>query len=433
VPEARLSPRLTQVTDVVAALGRDVWIEDTEGQKYLDFTSGIGVVNTGHCHPAVIAAAKGQLERIVHAQFTTVLHKPLLDLTRRLGETMPIGLDRAFFASAGTEVVEASIRLARQATRRTNIIAFTGGFHGRTAGSLSLTSSSTAYRAGLQPLMGGVFFSPYPYAYRLGLSEDEATRYALRELDEVLATQTAPAETAAFVVEPILGEGGYVPATPGFLEGLRERADACGSLLIFDEIQSGFGRSGRFWAHQHTEASPDVLITAKGLASGFPLSSMWASEEVMAKSWPGSQGGTYGGNAVSCAAAIATLDVIEHEHLVKRAASRGDYLLARLREVAADFSQIGDLRGKGLMVASEFVDKDGLADRSTAAAIREEMERRRVLMLTCGPRGNVLRWIPPLTVSTEHIDTAVVAFRQSLESILEQGRDTPTDRGLLIR
>ncbi|MFV1962718.1 MAG: aspartate aminotransferase family protein, partial [Acidimicrobiia bacterium] len=406
---------------MVAATGRDVWIEDTEGRQYLDFTSGIGVTNTGHCHPTVVAAAKKQIDRIIHAQYTTVLHQPLLELTSRLGEKMPSGLDRAFFASAGTEAVEAGIRLARQATGRTNIVAFTGGFHGRTVGSLSLTSSNTAYRAGLQPLMGGVFFSPYPYGYRLGLSEDEATRYALRELDEIFATQTDPVETAAFIVEPVLGEGGYVPSTAGFLEGLRERADACGSLLIFDEIQSGFGRSGRFWAHQHTEASPDVLITAKGLASGFPLSSMWAPEEIMAKAWPGSQGGTYGGNAVACAAAIATLDVIESEHLVERAADRGDYLLARLKELAAGFPQIGDVRGRGLMVATEFVDQGGVADRSTAAAVRQGMEHRKVLMLTCGPRGNVLRWIPPLTVTREHIDTALDAFRRSLELVLEPG------------
>lgn len=423
MPDAALSPHLKQATGVVVARGEGAWVEDASGRRFLDFTSGIGVLNTGHSHPTVVAAAHRQIERFVHAQYTTVLHEPLLELTRRLGERMPPGLDRAFYASAGTEAVEAGIRLARHATGRTNIVAFSGGFHGRTAGSLALTSSRVTYRAGLQPLMGGVFFAPFPHAFRLGLTPAEATSRALDGLDEVFETLSAPEETAAVIVEPVLGEGGYVPATPGFLEGVRERTAAHGILLILDEIQAGIGRTGRFWGHEHAAIVPDAIVTAKGLASGFPLSALWAPEEIMARAWPGSQGGTYGGNAVACAAAIATLEVIESEQLVHRAERRGAVLLARLREITAGSPLVGDVRGIGLMVATEFSAWNGVAGSALAAAVRRAMERRGVLMLTCGPQGEVLRWIPPLIVSEEEIEHAIHVFGESLEAV-RSGRDT---------
>ncbi|MFN7124120.1 MAG: aminotransferase class III-fold pyridoxal phosphate-dependent enzyme, partial [Hydrogenophaga sp.] len=228
------------------------------------------------------------------------------------------------------------LRLVRHATGRPNIVVFQGSFHGRTIGAASLTTSGTKFRAGFSPLMGGVVVSPFPAAYRYGWSEQEATAFALRELDYVLATTTAPAETAAFLVEPVLGEGGYVPANAAFMAGLRERADQHGILLVVDEVQTGWGRTGRFWGHDHFEVRPDVLVTAKGLASGFPLSGIAASRELMSKAWPGSQGGTYGGNAVACAAAIATLDVIVEEELVENARVVGAALARGLSKVAAD-------------------------------------------------------------------------------------------------
>jgi 4-aminobutyrate aminotransferase len=402
-----LSPILRQATPVLAARGEGVHLFDEAGRRYLDFTAGIGVTSTGHCHPKVVAAAQRQVATLVHGQYTTVMHRPLLELSERLGDVLPGGLDALFFVNSGSEAVEASVRLARHATGRPHVVVFQGSFHGRTFGAAAMTTSGTKFRAGFGPLMGGVVVAPFPAAHRWGWSEDEAARFALRELDLVLASTSAPAETAAFVVEPVQGEGGYVPASTAFLAGLRERADEHGILLIVDEVQTGFGRTGRFWGHQHFDVRPDVLITAKGLASGFPLSAIAAPTALMGKAWPGSQGGTYGGNAVSCAAALATLEVIEEEKLVDNAAHRGDQLREGLEKVASGTPAIGDVRGLGLMQATEFVTPDGEPDAATAAKAQQAAADRGLLLLTCGTFGNVVRMIPPLVVQPEHVDEAL--------------------------
>src|SRR5690625_134028 len=320
---ASLSPHLKQATPVTVdhALGSHIY--DVEGRKHLDFTAGIGVVSTGHCHPRVVAAAQQQVGSLIHGQYTTVMHRPLLELTERLARVLPAQLDSLFFANSGSEAVEAALRLVRQATGRPNIIAFHGGFHGRTVAAASLTTSGTKFRSGFAPLMAGVHISPFPDHYHFGWSQEEATRFALNQLDYTLQTMSAPEDTAAFIVEPVLGEGGYVPANAEFFAGLRERADRHGILLIVDEIQTGWGRTGEFWGGDHFDAKPDVITTAKGLASGFPLSAIAASEELMSKAWPGSQGGTYGANAVACSAAIATMEVIQEENLVANSRERG--------------------------------------------------------------------------------------------------------------
>jgi 4-aminobutyrate aminotransferase len=418
---AVLSPLLQQSSDVLAVRGEGCYLEGEDGRRYLDFTAGIGVTSTGHCHPRVVAAVQQQAAELVHGQYTTVRHPRLLELTERLGDVLPTGIDTVFYASAGTEAIEAAIRLARPATGRTNLLAMQGGFHGRTAGSLALTTSKTALRAGLQPLVGAVFTTPFPYPFHYGWDEEQATRFCLRELDHVLATLTAPEETAAIFVEPVLGEGGYVPATAGFLQGLRERCDAHGILLVVDEVQTGVGRTGRFWGHQHFGVTPDVLVTAKGLASGFPLSAMAASADLMGKGWPGSQGGTYGGNAVSCAAAIATLEVVEEEGLVANAAEVGAHLLDRLRVLAKEQEAIGDVRGLGLMVGVELVDGDGRPDGDLAKRTLKEAEQSGLLVLLCGPYGNVVRLIPPLVVSEEQVDDAVEIFAEAVDRARDSG------------
>jgi 4-aminobutyrate aminotransferase len=391
-----------------------VYLYGEDGRRYLDFTAGIGVTSTGHCHPRVVEAVREQAGKLIHGQYTTVLHRPLLTLTERLGEVLPDGLDSLFFANSGSEAVEAALRLARHATGRSNVVVFHGSFHGRTVGAASMTTSSTKFRAGFAPLMGGVVVSPFPTAYRYGWTEQEATRFALRELDYILRTLTAPAETAAFFVEPVLGEGGYVPANTEFLRGLAERADRHGILLVVDEVQTGFGRTGRFWGHDHFDVRPDVLITAKGLASGFPLSAIAAPEELMSQAWPGSQGGTYGGNAVACAAAIATLDVIQSEGLVENAATQGARLREGLSEVAADAPAIGDVRGLGLMLGNEFVDADGNPDPGAAARVQKAAGTAGLLLLTCGAAGNVVRMIPPLVVNADQIDEALALWREAV-------------------
>ncbi|MBK1785787.1 aspartate aminotransferase family protein [Prauserella cavernicola] len=404
---AKLSPLLKQATPVVVDHGEGAYLYDVDGRRHLDFTAGIGVTSTGHCHPRVVAAAQEQVGKLIHGQYTTVMHKPLLELTERLTEVLPSGLDSLFFSNSGSEAVEAALRLTRQATGRPNVIVFQGGFHGRTVAAATMTTSGTRFSAGFSPLMGGVHVAPFPFAYRYGWDEKTATDFALRELDYLFATQTSPAETAAFFIEPMLGEGGYVPANPEFMAGLRQRADEHGILLVIDEIQTGFGRTGKFWGHQHFDVRPDVITIAKGLASGFPISGIAASQELMAKAWPGSQGGTYGGNAVACAAAVATLGVIQDEGLVENAAARGRQLLEGARAVADKTPAIGDVRGLGLLVGSEFVTPEGKPDNATASAAQKLAAERGLLMLTCGAHMNVVRMIPPLIVTSEQIDDAL--------------------------
>ena len=411
---AQLSPVLGQATNVLAERGEGVYLYDEAGNRYLDFTAGIGVTSTGHCHPRVVQAAQEQVAKLIHGQYTTVMHRPLLRLTERLGEVLPDGLDRLFYVNSGSEAVEAAVRLARQATGRQNIVVFHGSFHGRTMGAAALTTSGLKFRAGIGPLMPGAAVAPFPQAYRYGWSEAEATRFALRELDYLLATVTSPQDTAAFMVEPVLGEGGYIPAPPGFLEGLRERAERHGILLIADEVQTGFGRTGRFWGHEHFAVRPDVLITAKGLASGFPLSAIAAPAELMSRAWPGSQGGTYGGNAVACAAALATIDVIQDEGLVANAAEMGQRLQDGLRKVAAEHAVIGDVRGLGLMVASEFSTADGEPDAAAAQRAQRAAAERGMLLLMCGAHGNVVRMVPALVVTADQIDEALRIWSEAV-------------------
>ena len=414
---AELSQILNQATGVIAARGEGVHLFDEDGQRFLDFTAGIGVTSTGHCHPRVVEAAQRQVETLIHAQYTTVMHRPLLTLVDRLGEVLPVGLDRMFLANSGSEAVEAALRLSRQATGRPNVIVFHGGFHGRTVAAASMTTSGAKFRSGFSPIMSGVHISPFPDPTHFGWPVEEATDFALRQLDYVLQTVSSPLDTAAFLIEPVLGEGGYVPANERFFAGLRERADRHGILLVVDEVQTGWRRTGRFWGGEHFDARPDVLITAKGLASGFPLSAIAAPADLMAKAWPGSQGGTYGANAVACAAALATLDVIQDEKLVENAAERGDQLKAALSDVAARHEQITDVRGLGLMVGTEFRDAAGDPDGATAGAAQQEAARRGLLLLTCGAWGQVVRFIPALVVQPEHVDEASSIWADSVAAV----------------
>jgi 4-aminobutyrate aminotransferase len=412
---ARLSPVLQQATPVQVARGEGVHLYDTDGRRHLDFTAGIGVTSTGHCHPRVVAAAQEQVGTLIHGQYTTVMHQPLLRLAERMGDVLPAGMDRVFFLNSGSEAVEASVRLARHATGRQIVVAFDGGFHGRTMGAAALTTSGAKIRAGIGPMMGGVEFAPFPYAFRYGWSEEETVAFCLRELDRILITAAPARDVAAFLIEPVLGEGGYVPTPPAFLTGLRERADAHGILLIADEVQTGYGRTGRFWGHQHTEGlTPDILITAKGLASGFPLSAIAAPEAIMERALPGSQGGTYGGNAVSCAAALATLDVIQDENLVENAREQGLRLRDGLSKVAAEHPGIADVRGLGLMVGNEFRTADGAPDAAGAAKAHAAAAERGLLLLTCGPFGNVVRMIPPLVVTEEQVQEALSIWESAV-------------------
>ncbi|HVM24271.1 MAG TPA: aspartate aminotransferase family protein, partial [Candidatus Limnocylindrales bacterium] len=340
---------------------------------------------------------------------------------RRLPERFPnrapdveIG---AFLSNSGAEAVEAAIKLAKYTTRRPAVVAFRGGFHGRTHGAMALTSSGIKYRAHYEPLMGGVHFVPFPYPLRMG-GADAALAATMAAIDDLFATLIAPDDVAAFIVEPILGEGGYVIPPDGFLPALREVADRHGILLAVDEVQTGYGRTGRFFATDWTDAAPDIVIMAKGIASGLPLSGILARRELLDRWGPGAHGGTYGGNAVACAAALATLDVIEAEQLPERAQRVGDRMLAALHEVAAGRPAVAEVRGRGLMLAIEFADGRALTPRpDLAKRLLAESMARNLLLLTCGTHGQTVRIIPPLVTTDDEVDLAVKIIGESLEAV----------------
>ena len=409
-----ISPVWTRYTPIVAERAVGAYVYDRDGTRYLDFTSGIGVTNTGHCHPKVVRAIQEQAAKLLHGQVNIIFHPPLLELAEELRTIVPQGLDCFFFSNSGAEAVEGAVKLARHATGRPNVIVFQGSFHGRTALTMALTTSKTIYRAGYQPLPAGGFVAPYPYAYRYGWTPEETEAFCLRELELLLKTQTAPSETAAILVEPVLGEGGYVVPTPSFLKGLRRICDEHDILLIADEIQSGFGRTGKWFAIQHFGVAPDILTMAKGLASGLPLSGVAARRELMERWIPGSHGGTYGGNAVACAAAVATIRAIREECLLENAQRMGALLMGQLQSLQEEFPVIGDVRGLGLMIGAEFTDLDGTPDKDLAKAVVKGCLERHLLLLTCGPWDNTVRWIPPLVVTQEQIEEALVTFKDAL-------------------
>jgi 4-aminobutyrate aminotransferase len=402
---------------LVVERGEGPYLFTTDGRRLLDFTSGIGVTNTGHSHPRVVKAIQDQAAKLLHGQVNIVYHQPLIQLTEALQQVLPAPLDTFFFSNSGAEILEAAVKLAKQATHRPNIIVFSGSFHGRTHLTMAMTTSKTVYRAGYSPLVPGIFVAPYPYAYHYGWDEDTTTDFCLRELKQLLKGQTAPDETAAIVIEPVLGEGGYVVPPVRFMRELRELCDHYGILLVADEVQSGFGRTGRWFGFEHFGIVPDLVTMAKGLASGLPLSGLAASRELMDK-WPtGSHGGTYGANAVACASAVATLQVLRDERLVENSAAMGSVMMAGLRRLQEDHPEIGDVRGRGLMVATEFTKPGGASHEpwtDRAKAVTKAALDGGLMLLTCGSYDNTIRWIPPLVVNEAQVKDALSMFEQAL-------------------
>jgi 4-aminobutyrate aminotransferase len=413
---SHLSPVWGRVTDLVIERGKGSYVYTTDDKKYLDFTSGIGVTHTGHSHPTVVKAIQDQAAKIMHAQVNCYFHAPLVSLSQKLNEVTPANIDTFFFSNSGAEAVEGAVKLARHYTKRTNVIVFQGSFHGRTAQTMAMTTAKTVYRVNYQPLPGGVFVAPFPYGYRYGLNDEAVSQWALRELDLILHTQSAPEETAAIVIEPVLGEGGYVPAPPQFLQGLREVCDEHGILLVMDEVQSGFGRTGKFFAHEYAGIKTDVMVMAKGLGSGFPISAIGASQAVMSQWQTGTHGGTYGGNAMGCVAAEATIKVLQEEGLLENATERGAQLQDGLTELQGRFPVMGDVRGLGLMVGCEFTNpKSGQPDADiTKKVVGHALDEGNLILLTCGMYGNTIRWIPPLVVSEAQINEGLEIFERAL-------------------
>ncbi len=415
-PLYHLSPVWTHLTTIQPVRGEGIYLYDADGKRYLDFTSGIGVTNTGHAHPRVVAAIQEQVAHLIHGQVNIVISPALVELSNKLNEVTPPQIDCFFISNSGAEATEGAVKLARQATKRQNVIVFQGSFHGRTAQTMAMTTSKTGYRAGYQPLPGGVFVSPYPYSYRLGMDDEKATDYCLNELNTLLKSQTAPEETAAIVIEPVLGEGGYVPAPARFLRELRALCDHYGIMLVIDEVQTGFGRTGKMFAFEHAGIVPDILIMAKGLGSGVPISAIGASRALMEKWPPGSHGGTYGGNALAAAAGVATIGVMRDEDLPGNSTRMGAHLIEGLKELQAEYPIIGDVRGRGLMIGVEFGAFDQ-PDKEVTKAVQQACLDRDLLLLTCGTFDNVIRWIPPLVVNEGQIDEALGLFAEALGSV----------------
>lgn len=415
----QLSPVWTHLSQLVVERAEGCYLYDGQGNQYLDFTSGIGVTNTGHCHPRVVRAIQEQAAKLLHGQANIVFSPSLIRLVEELQTVVPAGLDGFFFSNSGAEAVEGAVKLARHATGRPNVIVFQGSFHGRTNLAMAMTTSKTIYRVGYQPLAAGVFVAPYPYRYRYGWDEQTTVDYCLRELDFLLHSQTAPEETAAIIIEPVLGEGGYVVPPAGFMHALRQLCNQHGILLIFDEVQSGFGRTGRFFAAEHFDLTPDILVMAKGLASGLPMSGIAAPLDLMKKWQPGSHGGTYGGNPVTAAAAVATIQVIRDEGLLANATERGQQLRDGLEELQGRYPFMGDVRGLGLMVGLEIGVPGRGPDPDLTKRIQTQCLEQKLLLLTCGTYGNVIRWVPPLVVSEAQINQALTILDEAFNEIFE--------------
>ena len=413
-----LSPVWTHLTEIEATSGKGIYLYDEAGNQYIDFTSGIGVINTGHCHPRVVEAVQEQAAKLLFGQINCVLAPPTIRLAEKLNQITPSHIDRFFFSNSGAEATEASIKLAKSATGRNNVIVFQGSFHGRTHLAMAMTTSATVYRYKYQPLPAGIFVSPFPYSYYYGWDDERTVDFCIKQLDLLLRGQTAPEETAAIIIEPVLGEGGYVPAPPRFLQHLREICDKHGILLILDEVQSGFGRTGKMFCFEHAEVKPDIIVMAKGLGSGLPISAIASTSEIMAKWKPGTHGGTYGGgSAIGAAAACATLDVLQEEGIVRNAKDRGEQLMHGLKQLQKRHPVIGDVRGLGLMLACEFTDKAGKADPQTASRVLHACLKQNLLLLLCGTYKNVIRWIPPLVVNEKQIEEALGIFEQALTEL----------------
>ena len=412
-----LSPVMARYFERSWSHGEGHRLYDTDGKAYLDFATGIATAILGHRHPRVTAAIHAQADRLVHVSNGLGYLEPVSRLAERLAATLPDGLDSVFFGNSGAEAIEGALKLVRRASGRPAIVAFEGGFHGRTFGALSVTSSNLNYRAGHEPLLPGVHLVPYPHAYRdHGGDEAAATAAALGALDRLLEEVVEPASVAAILVEPELGEGGYVPAPLAFLRGLRERCDRHGILVIADEVQSGYGRTGLMWGFEHAGVVPDVVCAAKGIANGLPLGALVARRELHERWGKGAHGSTFGGNPVSCAAGVAVLETIAEEDLVGNAAERGGQLLAGLQGIAAGDERIGDVRGRGLMLGAELVaDRASRApDGARADAVIARCADEGLLLLTCGQAHNTVRWLAPLNVTGAEIDEGLEIFGRVL-------------------
>ena len=401
---------------VVRGEGARIW--DVDGNEYIDFVGGIGVLNVGHNHPRIVQAVKAQLEQLTHTCFQVAMYEPYVRLAERLNRIMPgEGAKKTIFFTTGAEATENAVKIARAATNRPAVVAFNNSFHGRTLLGMSLTGKSRPYKQNFGPFAPEIYHTPFPYTYREWTTEE-----ALNSLHDLFETQVAPNQVAAIIIEPVLGEGGFVPAPTEFLQELRRITTEHGILLIADEIQSGFGRTGKMYAIEHSGVEPDLITFAKSIAGGLPLSGVSGRAEVMDAPAPGGLGGTYAGNPLACAAGLAVLDVFEEEHLLERGQVLGGRLLEAFCEYQRRYPQIGDVRGIGPMLGMELVEDPETKTPATGLTgqIVDAARSRGLLLLKAGLYGNVIRVLVPLVASERDIDEALGALEGALSSVLKK-------------
>ena len=408
-PGSHLSNVWAKVTDLEVVRGQGCRVYDINDHAYLDFTAGIAASSTGHCHPKVVQAIADQAARFVHAQANVYTHDLLNPVATRLAELTPESIDTFFFANSSDDILEAAVKLAKHATGRQNIITLDGAFHGRTLLTMAMSTSRSIDRAGYGPFPSGVFVAPFPDPHASD-QEAEVSR-ALRNLDRLFVTQIEPTEVAAIVVEPVIGERGYIPTPPQFISGLAERCAEHGILFVADETQSGFGRTGKMFAIESHDVQPDIICMAKGIASGFPFAALGTRREYDDRWRPGSHGGSSNGTPIGCAAALATMEILTEPGFLDSVNARGTQLIDTLRDLQQLSTSLRHVRGRGLMVATEF----DSAERA-AAIVEHCLRESHVILMTAGTRKRTIRWMPPLVVTADEVTEATDAFAAAIRA-----------------
>lgn len=414
-------PAAARHTDLAVTEAQGAYVTTSSGDKLLDFASGVAVTNVGHGHPQVLDAAESQMRTLLHGGHNIAVYPSYVELAERILDRVP-GSNKIYFSNSGAEALEGAIKLSSYVTQRTGLIAFRNSFHGRTLATTALSGSSSAYRRHYGGLMPSVHHVDYPAPFANGTDEESEVQRCLAQLDELFDLIIAPDQVAALVVEPFQGEGGYVPAPEAFLEGLRERCTQHGIVLVFDEIQSGFGRTGEMFAWEHSGVQPDAMVLAKGIANGFPLSALVASSELMDGWPPGAHGGTFGGNPVACAASLAVMDVLEGGALANAAELGDGYLLPALRELADELPFVTDVRGRGMMIGLELRNEDHSPASDVVSAVLKMARESGLLLLACGPYKNVLRLMPPTTLAPSEAQSAISILRHSFHKVMKEAQ-----------
>ena len=417
--EKYLSPALAKATDLIMESGNGCYMTDVDGNEYLDFVQGIAVNALGHCHPRVTEAVIEQTKKLMNGSFNLVNFPTTLELAKRISEVTPGNLNSIFFSNGGAEANDGALKLAKAYTGRPAIIAFKGSFHGRTVGATTITASNSKYRKYYEPMMGSVYFAPYPSKDLCpkGYDEKQRTQFCLNELESLFKYIVAPEMVAAIIMEPVQGEGGYVVPTKEFVQAVRDICTKHGILLIFDEIQSGYGRTGKMFAGENFDVIPDIMTCGKAIAGGLPMSAIISTPEIMAKWKAGMHGTTFGGNPVCAAAALAVLDEYKESNILDNVIEMGAYLKDKLEGLKEKYTCISDVRGLGLMLAIEFSHEDGTPAGEVFGKVRDECFKHKLLTLACGVNNNGMRFATPLNVKKEEIDKGIEILDKVLSEV----------------